>query len=137
MTLLQLRYLCIPHIMVVNIKKPIGLTTNIATTSIVDDMIIVAMIIANYMDVVSNLWITAVQHSCVCICLVVVCARGVQRRLSSERICCEYGKCIDSVFGENWMASALAAIQHCPNTIGADILMPHTGADLRLNQRNA
>ncbi|KRZ89137.1 hypothetical protein T08_6631 [Trichinella sp. T8] len=62
MTLLQLRYLCIPHIMVVNIKKPIGLTTNIATTSIVDDMIIVAMIIANYMDVVSNLWITAVQH---------------------------------------------------------------------------
>ncbi|KRY37534.1 conserved domain protein [Trichinella spiralis] len=61
MTLLQLRHLCIPHIMAVNIKKPIGLTTNIATTSIVDDMIIVAMIIATYMDVVSNLWITAVQ----------------------------------------------------------------------------
>ncbi|KAL1246064.1 Dosage compensation regulator [Trichinella spiralis] len=37
--------------MAVNIKKPIGLTTNIATTSIVDDMIIVAMIIATYMDV--------------------------------------------------------------------------------------
>ncbi|OUC44172.1 hypothetical protein D917_02270 [Trichinella nativa] len=137
MTLLQLRYLCIPHIMVVNIKKPIGLTTNIATTSIVDDMIIVAMIIANYMDVgkivlyhrrrshvYASAWLSSAHVEC-------------NSRLSSERICCEYGKCIDSVFGENWMASALAAIQHCPNTIGADILMPHTGADLRLNQRNA